>query len=103
MKTNLDNIYALGDVTGIMQLSSVAYKTADIIARNILNTKYQELLNTNLVLWSIYLNPEIAGVGKNANQLKEENIEFNEIFYQVNHYQEHTLKVLQMIYILLNS
>ncbi|WP_416322556.1 dihydrolipoyl dehydrogenase [Mycoplasmopsis felis] len=79
MKTNLDNIYALGDVTGIMQLSSVAYKTADIIARNILNTKYQELLNTNLVPWSIYLNPEIAGVGKNANQLKEENIELNEI------------------------
>ncbi|SYV97678.1 thioredoxin reductase, partial [Mycoplasmopsis edwardii] len=36
MKTSVDDVYALGDVTGIMMLSTFAYKSGDIIAKQIL-------------------------------------------------------------------
>ncbi|QVJ96807.1 dihydrolipoyl dehydrogenase [Mycoplasma mycoides subsp. capri] len=78
MKTNFDNIYAIGDITGLTLLSSVAYKTGDIVARNILKTN-SEKFDKNLVTWAIYLNPEIAGIGLTEQQLKEQNIEFESI------------------------
>ncbi|QVK05660.1 dihydrolipoyl dehydrogenase [Mycoplasma mycoides] len=78
MKTNFDNIYAIGDITGLTLLSSVAYKTGDIVARNILKTN-PEKFDKNLVTWAIYLNPEIAGIGLTEQQLKEQNIEFESI------------------------
>ncbi|MBY7703619.1 FAD-dependent oxidoreductase [Vibrio harveyi] len=49
MKTNFDNIYAIGDITGLRLLSSVGYKTADIVAKDILNFKKSEKLDLNLV------------------------------------------------------
>ncbi|WP_347938475.1 dihydrolipoyl dehydrogenase [Mycoplasma feriruminatoris] len=79
MKTNIDNIYAIGDVTGLTLLSSVAYKTGDIVASDILNTNKNEKFDKNLVTWAIYLNPEIAGIGLTEQQLKEQNIEFDSI------------------------
>ncbi|SYV96362.1 thioredoxin-disulfide reductase, partial [Mycoplasma putrefaciens] len=51
MKTNIDNIYAIGDITGLNLLSSVAYKTSDIVARNILHNNNEEQLDVNLVSW----------------------------------------------------
>lgn len=71
MKTNFDNIYAIGDITGLRLLSSVGYKTADIVAKDILNFKKSEKLDLNLVPWTIYLNPEIAGIGLTQQQLIE--------------------------------
>ncbi|MCK8462099.1 dihydrolipoyl dehydrogenase [Mycoplasma capricolum subsp. capricolum] len=76
MKTNFDNIYAIGDITGLTLLSSVAYKTGDIVARNILKYNNSEKFDKNLVPWAIYLNPEIAGVGLTEQQLVEQKIEF---------------------------
>lgn len=79
MKTNFDNIYAIGDVTGLNLLSSVAYKTGDIVARDILKSNESEKLNRNLIPWAIYLNPEIAGIGLSEQQLTKKNIEFEKI------------------------
>ncbi|WP_369024587.1 dihydrolipoyl dehydrogenase [Mycoplasma capricolum] len=76
MKTNFNNIYAIGDITGLTLLSSVAYKTGDIVARNILKYNDSEKFDKNLVPWAIYLNPEIAGVGLTEQQLVEQKIEF---------------------------
>ncbi|AJK51468.1 dihydrolipoyl dehydrogenase [Mycoplasma capricolum subsp. capripneumoniae] len=76
MKTNFDNIYAIGDITGLTLLSSVAYKTGDIVARNILKYNNSEKFDKNLVPWAIYLNPEIAGVGLTEQQLVEQKVEF---------------------------
>ncbi|WP_435130209.1 dihydrolipoyl dehydrogenase [Mycoplasma sp. 6243] len=78
MKTSLDHVYALGDATGLFMLSTVAYKTADVIAKDILGLQ-PEKLNLNNVPWAIYLNPELAGVGKTATQLEKEGVEFNEV------------------------
>ncbi|WP_434334317.1 dihydrolipoyl dehydrogenase [Mycoplasma capricolum subsp. capricolum] len=76
MKTNFNNIYAIGDITGLTLLSSVAYKTGDIVARNILKYNDSEKFDKNLVPWAIYLNPEIAGVGLTEQQLVEQKVEF---------------------------
>ncbi|VEU60703.1 thioredoxin reductase [Mycoplasmopsis bovigenitalium] len=80
MQTNIKNIYALGDATGLMMLSSVAYKTSDIIAKHILGHEF-ETLNTNFVPWSIYLNPEISGVGQSEKELTAKNVEFEAIVF----------------------
>ncbi|WP_434343949.1 dihydrolipoyl dehydrogenase [Mycoplasma sp. 06067-C1-B144P-99-0482-3] len=79
MKTNFNNIYAIGDIIGLTLLSSVAYKTGDIVARNILKYNDSEKFDKNLVPWAIYLNPEIAGVGLTEQQLIEQKIEFESL------------------------
>ncbi|MDQ0568060.1 dihydrolipoyl dehydrogenase [Mycoplasma yeatsii] len=85
MKTNFDNIYAIGDITGLRLLSSVAYKTADIVAKDILNFKKSEKLDLNLVPWTIYLNPEIAGIGLTQQELIEKDTPFEIVIINSQH------------------
>ncbi|BAP39694.1 dihydrolipoyl dehydrogenase [Metamycoplasma canadense] len=78
METSIKDVYALGDVTGKMMLSTFAYKSGDIIAKEILEkNSNKEIIDTKLIPWSVYLNPEFAGIGYNEQQLQEANIEFN--------------------------
>ncbi|UWD33987.1 dihydrolipoyl dehydrogenase [Mesomycoplasma molare] len=77
METNVKNVYALGDLTGIMLLSTVAYKTGDIVAKNILNKEINEKINPKFVPWSTYLNPEFSGVGYTEQELINNKIEYN--------------------------
>ncbi|AMD81282.1 dihydrolipoamide dehydrogenase [Mycoplasmopsis canis PG 14] len=78
METSVKGVYALGDVTGILMLSTVAYKTADIIAKEILKQNSEgEIFEAKQIPWSVYLNPEFSGVGFTEQELKSRNIEFN--------------------------
>ncbi|MBU4692847.1 dihydrolipoyl dehydrogenase [Mycoplasma sp. CSL7491-lung] len=79
MQTSESHIYALGDLTGLMMLSSVAYKTADIIANHILENDNFEKLDTKTIPWAVYLNPEFAGIGYSEEELKRKNIEYDSI------------------------
>lgn len=79
MQSSLENVYAIGDATGKMLLSTVAYKTGDIVAKHILNKEVNEKLDTNLVPWSVYLNPEFAGVGQTEQELIKNNISYNKL------------------------
>ncbi|WP_117275567.1 dihydrolipoyl dehydrogenase [Mycoplasmopsis edwardii] len=77
MKTSVDDVYALGDVTGIMMLSTFAYKSGDIIAKQILwNEPFIESVDAKLIPWSVYLNPEFAGIGYTEQELKNQKIDY---------------------------
>ncbi|NYN91911.1 dihydrolipoyl dehydrogenase [Mesomycoplasma hyopneumoniae] len=76
MQTSVPNIYAIGDITGKMMLSSTAYKHADIVAKHILFGSSDEEFSAELMPWVIYSIPEIASVGKTEKQLLNLDVDF---------------------------
>ena len=73
MKTNIDNIYAIGDVTDIIQLAHVASHQGLVAVDNILNKdrKVDYLSVPNV----IFTSPEIASVGLTEDKSKEEGLD----------------------------
>lgn len=73
MQTSQPNVYACGDVTGFSLLAHTAVREAEVAIEHMLG-KATSGMNYNAVPAVVYTNPEIAGVGKTEEQLKEENI-----------------------------
>ena len=81
MRTNILNIYAIGDVVGKLPLAHVASHEAIVAVETIMN-KEVEPVNYSSVPFVIYGQPELAGVGMAENQVKEAGIEYEaNIFY----------------------
>lgn len=74
-ETNVANIYACGDVVRGPMLAHKGMEEGVMIAERLADKKAQ--VNYDLVPSVIYTHPEIAWVGKNEEQLKEEGIEYN--------------------------
>jgi dihydrolipoamide dehydrogenase len=74
MKTNVDNIYAIGDVTNIMQLAHVASHQAIIAMENILGNKKE--INYDVIPSIIFTSPTIANVGVTEDFAKENNLDY---------------------------
>ena len=62
-RTNIDNIYAIGDINGIMQLAHVASHQG-ICAVNHIVKDEKSTIDYNSIPFIIYGKPEIASVGK---------------------------------------
>lgn len=69
LRTNIPNIYAIGDVTGKMMLAHVASHQGITAVKNILGEKTR--MNYNVVPSCIYTNPEMASVGLTEEEAKE--------------------------------
>jgi len=69
LKTNVDGIYAIGDVIGGLQLAHVASKEGKIAVENI--TGKRKEMNYNIIPWAVFTSPEIGTVGLNPEQAKE--------------------------------
>lgn len=74
-KTNLENVYAIGDVVRGPMLAHKASEEGVAIAEKIADKPGH--MNYQTIPWVIYTWPEIAWVGKTEEQLKTENIEYN--------------------------
>jgi dihydrolipoamide dehydrogenase len=74
-RTNISNIYAIGDVTGRIQLAHLASAMAVTAAENACgnNDKFSD----RFVPGCIFTNPEIGCVGLTQQQCTEQGIEFN--------------------------
>ncbi|WP_027119363.1 dihydrolipoyl dehydrogenase family protein [[Mycoplasma] testudinis] len=68
LQTSEPNIYVLGDTLGTIQLSSVAYKTADMIASHILHGK-EQAINYGVTPACIYGPKDFAFVGESEEKL----------------------------------
>jgi dihydrolipoamide dehydrogenase len=62
MQTNLKNVYAIGDVTGMYELAHVASKQGEVAAENIMGT--ESYMDYRSVPACVFTYPEIAFVGK---------------------------------------
>ncbi len=75
MRTNLPNVWAIGDVTGRSLLAHAAYRMGEVAVANICDpeaAKRGEVMRWNTVPWAVYSNPEAAGVGLTESAAKKE-------------------------------
>ncbi|MBO4563348.1 MAG: dihydrolipoyl dehydrogenase [Clostridia bacterium] len=73
-RTNIDNIYAIGDITGKIQLAHVASAQGLVAAANAAG--HDETMNYDVVPSCIYTSPEIAFVGVSEDKAKAQGIEY---------------------------
>lgn len=72
LKTNIDGIYAVGDVIGGLQLAHVASEEGKIAAENIAGKNKE--MDYSIVPWAVFTSPEIGTVGINEAQARKKNI-----------------------------
>ena len=73
--TNVPGIYAVGDAVRGPMLAHKGMEEGVMVAERLADKKTQ--VNYDLVPSVIYTHPEVAWVGKNEEQLKEEGVEYN--------------------------
>lgn len=74
MRTNVDNIFAVGDITEGPQLSHKAQKQGLVAAETIAGG-INSTLNYDVIPWAIFMQPEIAGVGLTSEEAEAKGIE----------------------------
>ncbi len=74
LQTNVDNIYAIGDVIKGAMLAHKASEEGVFVAETMDGQKPH--INYNLIPAVVYTWPEVASVGKTEDQLKDEKVEY---------------------------
>jgi dihydrolipoamide dehydrogenase len=69
MRTNVQGIYAIGDVNGMFMLAHTASMEGIIAVENILG--YSSRMDYSRIPWGIYSQPEVASVGLTEIQARE--------------------------------
>jgi len=69
-RTNVPNIYAVGDVTGGKMLAHVAFAEAIVAAENVAG--HGSIMNHKTVPVCVYCEPEIASVGLSEDEAKQQ-------------------------------
>jgi len=69
LKTNIQGIYAIGDVNGRSMLAHTASREGIIAVENILGQA--SCIDYNRIPWGIYLQPEVASVGLTEKQARK--------------------------------
>jgi mycothione reductase len=75
-QTNVDGIYALGDVTSPHQLKHVANHEARVVKHNLLNPDDRIESDHRFVPHAVFSSPQIAAVGLSEEQAKERGIPY---------------------------
>lgn len=73
-RTNVPDVYAIGDVNGHHMLAHTAYREAEVAVNTILGKKDYMRYHANPSV--IYTMPEVASVGKTEEECKEKNIPY---------------------------
>lgn len=74
-KTNVANVYAIGDVNGKSMLAHTAYREAEVVMNQLLGKTY-DYIDYDTIPSVIYTQPEIAAVGQTEEALKAANIPY---------------------------
>ena len=73
-QTNVEGVYAIGDVNGHHMLAHTAYREAEVAVNTILGKKDYMRYHANPSV--IYTMPEVASVGRTEEECKEKGIEY---------------------------
>jgi len=74
-RTNVENVYAVGDINGKYMLAHTAYREAEVAVNHILGIKDTMRYQANPAV--IYTQPEIASVGKTEEECQAAGIEYD--------------------------
>jgi dihydrolipoamide dehydrogenase len=82
--TSKENIYAIGDCIDTSAFAHTAYKEAQIVAKNIINTAFDT--NTHISPSTIFTTPQIASCGLKELGAKDQGmeVEIKKAYYKVN-------------------
>jgi dihydrolipoamide dehydrogenase len=83
-ETNYPNIYACGDVAGPYQFTHTAAHQAWYVAVNALFGQFKRFrTDYSVIPWSTFTDPEVARVGLNEQDVKEQNIAYEVVSYGI--------------------
>ncbi len=83
-ETNYPNIYACGDVAGPYQFTHTAAHQAWYAAVNALFGQFKKFrTDYSVIPWSTFTDPEVARVGLNEQDAKEQNIPYEVVSYNI--------------------
>ena len=84
MRTNFPNIYAIGDVAGPYQFTHTASHMAWYAAVNALFGAFRTFkVDYSVIPWTTFCSPEVARVGLNEQEAKEQGIPYEVTTYDV--------------------
>ena len=72
MRTNVDHIYAIGDVTGLLQLAHVAEAQGVVAAETIAGAETLELGDYRMMPRATFCQPQVASFGLTEEQARDE-------------------------------
>ena len=75
-QTDVENVYAVGDVIGFPSLASAAYTQGRAAAKRILGIHQQQCQLTSEIPSGIYTSPEISCIGKTEKALTSEKVPY---------------------------
>ena len=78
-KTNIDSIYAIGDIVRTPQLAHVASKEAEIAVNHIAGQGNEKFVDETLVPSAIYSEPQVASFGRTEQYLIDNKIDYEKI------------------------
>ena len=73
MRTNVANVYAVGDVNAKIMLAHTAYREAEVAVNNIIGKK--DRIRYNVIPSVIYTNPEVGSVGETEESAKQKGLD----------------------------
>ena len=74
MRTNVEGVYAAGDVTGFSLLAHTASREGEVVINNLCG--HPDAMHYNAIPGIIYTNPEVAGVGLTEAQAEQQGIDY---------------------------
>lgn len=74
-RTNVQNVYAAGDVTGFSLLAHTASREGEVVVNNL--SGKNDKMRYNAIPGVVYTNPEVSGVGLTEEAAKEKGVEYN--------------------------
>ena len=85
LRTNYSNIYACGDVAGPYQFTHAASYQAWYATVNALFGKFKKFkINYKIMPWVTFSDPEVARVGLNEQEAKQQNIPYQISVFPMN-------------------
>ncbi len=73
MRTNVANVYAVGDVNGKVMLAHTAYREAEVAVNTMLGKR--DRMRYNVIPSVVYTNPEIGSVGETEDSAKAKGLD----------------------------
>ncbi len=80
LETNVENVYALGDIAGNFMFKHSANLEAEYVYKNSLGI--EEEADFTAMPYAVFTKPQMAGVGKTEQELEENSTEYNKSVYK---------------------
>ncbi|MGI6093887.1 MAG: dihydrolipoyl dehydrogenase [Lachnospiraceae bacterium] len=83
MRTNVDGVYAVGDINGKVMLAHTAYREAEVAVNHMMGIK--DVMDYSAIPSVIYTDPEVAGVGETEESASAKGLSVRSVSVPMNY------------------